>query len=218
MTEFAPFISSLWNSIEKYPQAQWKTALSYGQLRSKEWLIEKANTTYQDKSFSTAFLIGGWYGLLPALWKQQSFCPIKKFRNIDSDESCLEISESVNKRWVIDDWQFKATTADALHIDYTSTQLSVLKHNGERITLYETPDLIINTCCEHFSDLNAWLDRIPEGTNIILQSNNFSSEPQHVSCSTSLENFLSKTKLSTVYYSGELPLNEYNRYLIIGIK
>lgn len=218
MSDFAPFISSLWNSIEKYPDAKWKSALSYGQLHSKEWLIEKANGVFQDKAFNTAFVIGGWYGLLPALWRQKQVCPIKKFRSIDIDETCRDISESVNKKWVIDDWQFKAATADALALNYFEPKLNVLKNNGEAVTLYEAPDLIINTCCEHFENLNSWLDQIPKDIPLILQSNNLRSDPQHVACHDSLKAFQHSLNLATVLYAGDLKLDDYTRYMVIGHK
>ncbi len=216
MTEFAPFLSSLWNSIEAYPQAQWKTALSYGQLRSKEWLIENANSVFAKQTFPTAFVIGGWYGVLPALWKQQQFCPIEKFRSIDKDFSCRAISESLNKKWVIDDWQFKATTADALILDYNQPQLTVHKANGESVTLHEAPDLVINTCCEHFLNLDEWLRRVPAGVPLILQSNNLKDDAQHVGCHSSLDAFLDACQLKNVLYAGELPLDTYSRYMVIG--
>lgn len=216
--ELAPFITSLWTSIEKFPNAQWKTALSYGQLQSKEWLITEANRVYSDRKFTTAFVIGGWYGLLPALWKQSDFCPVKNFRSIDRDETCAAISESINKKWVIADWQFKATTADAFALDYQKTPMTVFKQNGEKVTLIETPDLIINTSCEHFPDISLWLERIPAGTDLILQSNNFSHDPQHVNCAKSLKDFLSQVSLNTVHSASELPLANYTRYMVIGKK
>lgn len=214
----APFISSLWNAIEAFPDAHWKSALSQGQLNSKEWLIEKANDVFKNKTFCTAFVIGGWYGLLPALWKQSAFCPVHKFRSVDIDNNCWKIAEAVNKKWVIDDWQFKATTADALLLDYKNPKITVTKNGGDTLTLHESPDLIINTCCEHFSNLSQWLNKIPQGTPLILQSNNFTSDPQHVFTHDSLQEFEQSTSLSQVLYSGELQLDHYTRYMIIGIK
>lgn len=216
MTELAPLFSSLWTSIETFPEAEWKTALSYGQLRSKEWLIEKAHETFKDRTFSTAFVIGGWYGVLPALWKQHAACPVKKFRSIDRDESCRNIAETINKKWVIDDWQFKATTADALTVNYHHPELVVVKSSGETEILRDVPNLIINTCCEHFADLKAWLERVPEGVPLILQSNNLRDDSQHVGCHFSLDEFKAACGLSTVLFAQELPLDRYSRYMIMG--
>lgn len=216
MVEFAPFLSSLWNSIESYPQAQWKTALSYGQLRSKEWLIDNAHEAFKDKTFATAFVIGGWYGVLPALWKQHPACPVHKFRSIDLDSHCQPIAENLNKKWVIDDWQFKATTADALTLNYRNPEIQVQRSSGETVTLYDAPDLVINTCCEHFVNLHAWLERLPPGLPLILQSNNYQQDQQHVGCHSSLAAFQDACGLSTVIYAGELPLEKYSRYMIMG--
>lgn len=216
MTAFAPFLSSLWNSIEAYPQAQWRSALSYGQLKSKEWLIENAHSTFPNTAFPTAFVIGGWYGVLPALWKQHPQCPVQKFRSIDIDDSCRSIAESVNKKWVMDDWQFKATTADALAINYRQPQITVQKANGDTLTLTDRPSLIINTCCEHFSNLEQWLSLVPSEIPLILQSNNFRDDQQHIGCHSSLAAFEKAAGLKKVLFAGELELEKYSRYMLMG--
>lgn len=218
MAETSALLSSLWTSIERFPSARWPSALSQGQLGSKDWLIEKANRVFAGQSFDTAFVIGGWYGLLPALWKTHAECPVHKFRSIDSDESCAEIAETINKRWVIADWQFKATTADAYFIDYNHPELHYRKSSGEIITLHEKPELIINTCCEHLINMSEWLNKVPEGIPLILQSNNLKTDPQHVNCHNSLIEFQNSVNLKDVLYAGELKLENYTRFMVIGYK
>ena len=50
-------------------------------------------------------------------------------------------------------------------------------------------DLIVNTSCEHIADLRGWLDLLPKGTNVLLQSNDYFSEPTHINCVESVEAF-----------------------------
>jgi hypothetical protein len=216
MNPLSPLLSSVWQSIEKYPDARWKDALSLGQLASKEWLIDVANETYKEKTFKTAFVIGGWYGLLPALWKQFPRCPIQNFRSIDKDEHCAPVAESINRKWVIDDWQFKAITTDALNIDYQNPKLQLKKQNGEIVLAFDKPDIIVNTSCEHFSHLSKWTSLLPGGTEVILQSNNYFQDPEHINCSTSIDSFINTLNLTTIRFSGELTLPEYTRYMVIG--
>ena len=43
-------------------------------------------------------------------------------------------------------------------------------------------DLVVNTSCEHIADLRGWLDLLPKGTSVLLQSNDYFSEPTHINC------------------------------------
>ena len=50
-----------------------------------------------------------------------------------------------------------------------------------------SPDLVINTSCEHLPDVRGWLDRLPAGMPVVLQSNDYFAEPEHTNCVASLE-------------------------------
>ena len=62
-----------------------------------------------------------------------------------------------------------------------------------------------------------WLNNIPEGAKIILQSNNYSELEEHVNCSETLDEFVKKSKLN-VEVAKELELTKYKRFMIIGTK
>ena len=57
---------------------------------------------------------------------------------------------------------------------------------------------------------------LPAGTAVLLQSNNYFSEPGHVSCMHSLAQFAAAAQLAEVLYSGELPAKNYTRFMLIG--
>ena len=78
------------------------------------------------------------------------------------------------------------------------------------------PDLIVNTSCEHVGDVRGWLDRLPAGTAVLLQSNDYFAEPEHVNCMTSLSAFEAAARLKNVLYAGELTLKKYTRFMLIG--
>ncbi|MBY0314328.1 MAG: hypothetical protein K2Q26_02330 [Bdellovibrionales bacterium] len=210
-------VPDLWRTVRAHPQADWDDALSSGQIESKMWLIHTADSILP-REISCAFICAGWYGLLAALWKQRSSCPVKKFRSFDKDPSCAPIADSLHRFWVKQDWQFKAATADILSLDYSGTHYVVTKANGDQQSMFDRPDLVINTSCEHLFEFREWFDKIPKGTWVILQNNDYVEGAGHLNCVTSQENFLAQAPLSKVHFIGTLPLEKYQRFMLIGNK
>ena len=77
-------------------------------------------------------------------------------------------------------------------------------------------DLIVNTSCEHIADLRGWLGLLPKGANVLLQSNDYFSEPTHINCVESAAAFERLAGLASLSYSGTLPMKNYNRFMLIG--
>ena len=79
---------------------------------------------------------------------------------------------------------------------------------------------IVNTSCEHFSkeDFNKWYLSIPDGCLIILQSNNYKVIEEHVNCVSSLNEFKTHVTFDELVFEGELKLEKYIRYMLIGYK
>jgi hypothetical protein len=140
-----------------------------------------------------------------------------KIRSFDIDPMCYKVADTMNKPWVIDGWQFKASTLDIHNISYP-TEYTTYRYNGTSQTLSESPDTIINTSCEHINNFDIWYNNIPDGKLVILQTNNFLEVEGHINCSTSLEEFAKQTPMTQIFYQGELPLEKYTRYMRIGIK
>ena len=78
------------------------------------------------------------------------------------------------------------------------------------------PDLVVNTSCEHIADLRGWLALLPAGTPVLLQSNDYFSEPTHISCVASRADFEAMAGLRDLRFSGELPQRNYTRFMLIG--
>jgi hypothetical protein len=210
-------IPDLWKTISRFPKADWNDALSSGQIQSKMWLIETAEQELPH-SFSCAFICAGWYGLLAGLWKQRPQCPLKKIRSFDIDPECTMIADHLHKLLVMNDWEFKASTHDILNLNYTTAHYTTFKSNGESQALVDSPDLIINTSCEHLPDFQQWLALIPKNTWIILQNNNFFQGEGHVNCSNSEDDFANMAQLSNLKFKGTLDLKHYKRFMLIGQK
>jgi len=215
--EKSPFISDIRKSIQKFPQANWADAFSFGQIQSKVWLIEEWSKLKLPLP-KMSFILGGWYGLLAALAEARNQALSEKYRSFDVDAECTLIADSINKTLLLNDWKFKATTEDMHKINYHGHDYHTLKSDGSEVRLIESPDLIINTSCEHIGHFSEWYATIPDGTTLILQSNDFFDEATHINCSKNLQEFQSQCKMSKVLFAGEKEFPLYKRFMLIGIK
>ena len=107
--------------------------------------------------------------------------------------------------------RFKAVTGDMYDIDYRT-----LKYADGGKTLRATPGAVINCSCEHLDRFGDWFARIPDGTLLAMQSNDFFSVPVHVNCVPSLAAFKEQAPLGELLYEGELKLKRYTRFMLIG--
>jgi hypothetical protein len=207
-------IPQLKRTLDNFPYSEvpMQDAFSLGQLKSKLWLIENL-----PDNLGTVFICAGWYGTLAALIFEQARSKFDKIRSFDVDESCAIVADTMNRPYVMDGWQFKASTLDILEMDFPTTHITY-RANGTSLELTEMPDTIINTSCEHIENFKDWYEKIPTGKLVILQSNDFYEIEEHVNCVNSVEEFKESAPMSTLLYSGELELEKYSRYMLIGRK
>ena len=78
------------------------------------------------------------------------------------------------------------------------------------------PDTIINTSCEHIEQFTKWFTTIPKNKLVVLQTNNYFELPEHVNCVKDINEFKQQAPLSNIIYEGELELEKYTRYMLIG--
>lgn len=208
------FLNDLRNTVEHY-DIDFSDALSWGQLKSKRWLIQMLQE--YDINLGTVFLCGGWWATL-ARMMLDSDLKIEKIRSFDIDNTCAVIAESVNKTYVKDEWKFKASTLDIHHLRYEGYPYTTYRADKSEVELVDTADTIINTSCEHIEDFYNWFSVIPNNKLIVLQSNDFKEIDEHVNCSDDLESFSAITPMSKILYEGELFLPEYTRFMKIGYK
>lgn len=185
--------------MQIFPQARWQEAFSRGQLQSKLWAIHETQKILPP--ISQAVICAGWYGQLAALWKTQTHCKVHHFISVDRESFCTQVAQ-VLQQTLAAKGEFNAVTADILKMDYSSQ------------------DLIINTSCEHlsFDEWEYWWQLIPKGTWMLLQSNNFFEDPEHVRCVDSLDDFIKQAPLAEIFYRGKLQLSKYTRFMLIGKK
>lgn len=199
--------------------ADFTDALSWGQLKSKRWLVTELEKTGME--LRTVFVVGGWYGTLSSMLFNSNMV-IHYIRSFDIDEKCQPIADAVNNSYVQNDWQFKAITDDMFNINYDAHTWSCwsVKNNRNSFPITDRPNTIINTSCEHIQNFQKWYNLIPKGKLVVLQNNNYKSIdiPEHVNCVNSLEDFAEQTPMKEVLYEGVLKLNKYKRYMRIGIR
>ena len=198
--------------------------LTWGQLKSKRWIIEELeNITEKHKiNLGLIFICAGWYGSLAAMLFN-SKCNINKIRSFDIDPVCLEIADTINRKQEINNWQFKAITKDIFDINYAKETWTTWSRANNRMSreFVETPNTVINTSCEHIDKFYDWYHKIPKGTLVCLQSNDYFDVPKetgHVNCCNNLIEFQAQTPMSECLYEGVLDLKKYNRFMRIGIR
>ena len=165
-----------------------------GQIRSKEWLIERLTPLVPDSQVSID-IFGGWNGVLASMLFQSDI-DVDTICSIDIDPSCESVAKEVNRIEFVEG-RFKAITADMC-------------------AMPSLADIVINTSCEHITQeqYDQWLSKIAGDSMIVLQSNNYQIE-EHIHIANSLEEFKEQCGVNVVW-SGELELPLYNRYMIIG--
>ena len=207
-------VSQMKRTLHKFPETEnaMVDAFSLGQLKSKLWLIDNL-----PDNLGVVFICAGWYGTLASLMFERTRNKFEKIRSFDIDKSCADVADTMNRPWVMDGWQFKASTLDIHSMQYPCKHVTY-RANGTSLELTEMPDTIINTSCEHIYNFTEWFDKIPAGTTVILQSNDFFDVDEHVNCSVDLNDFDKMTPMQETFFLDELSLPLYSRFMKIGRK
>lgn len=193
------------------------SAFSDFQLESKNWLVKEL-MRWTLSPVNTIFVLGGWVGVLPLLLFENGVFPDAKILSFDMDPACADIAETVCRPWVMQDWRFKASTANILDLNYHNTTFTTARRDGSLVSLSATPSLVINTICEHLPHFSKWLEMIPPGLPLVLQSNNMKDEPDHVNCVETLDEFIQQVQPFDITFAGELENGDRKRFLIIGTR
>jgi hypothetical protein len=189
---------------------------SRGQMMSKFWMIDELKKV--SDSFDTVIQYGGWYATLYQFLKNEF--NINTYRNIELDPLAASIADTFNYAELADNWKFKSVVSDVNSLYWRKKQLDlqykILTHDGKLVTEIRSPDLIINTSCEHMDE--TWFQNLPDGQLVCLQTNDYFSNEQHINCVNNTQEAIEKYPMSEVYFSGEIATFLYNRFMIIGKK
>jgi len=183
-------------------------AFSSSQIASKAWLAERLESATEQLeppvSGFRIWIYGGWYGITNLMLRARGVVPISYVRSIDQDPDCEQIADRINKFWEIQQWQFKAQTADVDHVTFQM----------------DPPHMIINTSTEHMKS-KQWFDNITTGTIVVLQGSDLPHD-DHVAVYNSLEEFCDAFPVKTELYRGAIefnyPTHSFRRWMVIGLK
>jgi hypothetical protein len=189
-------VGGLARVIARHPDAEIANAFNHKQVACKMWARDRLLAS-QGGRYGRIAIVGGWYGVLAAMLLEDERFDIAAIDSIDIDPSVAAVAETLNGDA---DGRFRAVTADMYALDYAGLGA----------------DLVVNTSCEHIADLRGWLDRLPRGTNVLLQSNDYFSEPSHINCVETVEAFERLAGLAELTFSGALPQKKYTRFMLIG--
>ncbi len=200
-----PFIRDIRDTVLAYPDSALGVALNKKQTACKKWLVEELYTTC-GSDFGTVHIQAGWFGLLGAMLLADTRLNIGRLTVIDADPSCEVVARSLNATHV-KTGRFAFRCADIYDLDYAAPPEGL-----------GVPDLLINTSCEHLDRFEQWLSRLPDGQQVALQSNNYWAIPEHVNSVEDLDAFARQANLREVLFAGELGLEKYTRFMLIGRK
>ena len=189
-------VAGLARVIAKHPHAEVGVAFNRKQLACKMWARDSLLASLGG-NFRRVWILGGWYGVLAAVLLDDPRFEIETIDSIDIDPAVEDVG-----RTLVGDVgdHFRALTNDMYALDYAAGR----------------PDLVINTSCEHIIDVKAWLQLLPRSTAVLLQSNDYVSEPTHINCMSSLAEFAGEAGLTELVFSGELQMKNYTRFMLIG--
>lgn len=189
---------------------------SRGQMMSKFWMIDELKKV--SDSFDTVVHYGGWYATVYQFLKNEF--NINTYRNIELDPLAAGISDAFNYAELSDGWKFKSVVSDVNVLYWrkknSELQYKIKTHDGKLIAEIRSPDLIINTSCEHMDE--TWFQNLPDDQLVCLQTNDYFSNEQHINCVNNIEEAIEKYPMREVYFSGELDTQLYKRFMIIGKK
>ena len=203
------FITDIRNTALKFPMSSLGNALNRRQTASKLWLLDSLHET-QGGILGSVHILGGWYGVLASLMIHDDRFNIEHITSFDIDPSCAPIAVSLNATGV-EHGLFSTHSANILDLHYGLERVAI---NGREIG--NRPDLVINTSCEHLVNFSAWFEALPKNTLLVLQSNDYFSEPEHINCQPDLIAFQEQAPMRDLLFAGELEFDKYTRFMLIG--
>ena len=197
-----------------FPGVNWIDAVSQGQLRSKLWLTDLMADL--DPHYGTAWVMGGWVGMLPLLLLSAHPERFDRIVTIDIDEEACRAADMLLRAHVQDGLRFAAIPGDAMTVDYRAPSLTRVTAEGERHAFRIACRTVINTSWEHFEDPEAWLALIPKDKLVVIQANTNPDAEGHVSCPTGLDELCARTPFARRLMADALPFGAHARLMTAG--
>lgn len=203
-----------------YDSVALQDAFSRGQVQSKIWLVNELSKIKKD--FSCIYVLAGWFGQIRHF--MDSACiEYEKMRIIDIDPTACKVSDQIFNVDAIEKYKVKSVELDLTDMSWlfrTGGQYEIKNYNNNSLINEKSiPDLVINTSAEHFHEdwYHKFVNR-PQTTDplFVIQSNNLHGIPDHINSIHSISEMKKKFPMSRIEFEGELQLQGYKRYMLIG--
>jgi len=183
----------------KYDVYQVIQSISPNQIKCKLWLVEELSKLPVE--FPNIQLYGGWYGFPLIDFLLEEF-NINLIQNIDLDEEAIAIYNM-----------------HVLRRNLKNKLVGKITDASNRTRYDKSIDLVINTSSEHMPDLPVLIKdkKYKKECIFALQSNNMFHHSDHINCVNNVQELIKKSGLRKILYSGTLNLDEYERYMVIGL-
>lgn len=172
------------------------------QLSAKAWLVNELVALRSElNEYNNLYIFGGWYGVLANMLHDATELGIEHLYSTDIDPACEALANSLN----YSNNNVYAVTSDMAEFTYP------WEH---------PPTIVVNTSSEHVEQgvYDTWYDKIPRGTIIVVQSNNYYDCAEHVRCCKNLREFQNMNHVIEPIYCDELENPQYTRYMAIWRK
>jgi hypothetical protein len=183
----------------KYDVYQVIQSISPNQIKCKLWLVEELSRLPVE--FPNIQLYGGWYGFPLIDFLLEEF-DINLIQNIDLDEEAIAIYNM-----------------HVLRRNLKTKLVGKITDASNRTRYDKFIDLVINTSSEHMPDLPVLIKdkKYKKECVFALQSNNMFHHSDHINCVNNVQELIKKSGLRKILYSGTLDIDEYERYMVIGL-
>ncbi len=132
----------------------------------------------------------------------------------DKDQVIEKISEDVRTGMFKDKEAVFEKISEDLRAEMFKNKDSIFENYGWR--RLDKFNMVINTSCEHMN--NDWFDNLPDGTLVVLQTNDYFENKQHSNCCNNLADAKDKYPMQSYFYEGKIDTRLYNRFMLIGVK
>lgn len=194
-------------------------AFSRGQVQSKIWLVNELSKIKTD--FNNIIILAGWYGQLIKYFSKINY---QQIRIVDIDKQACLASDDIFNLNLLENYKVKAVNQDInnLVLNKNGYELLIENFKNTEAKIFSQkflPDLIINTSAEHTTD--SWYNsirfkEINSNPIVVIQSNNLFDIEDHVNCVHSVDHMKKKFPMKEILYEGEIQLQGYKRFMLIG--
>lgn len=212
-----------------YDMNQLADAFSRGQVKSKIWMVSELAKIQKD--FDMIHVHAGWFGQ-SRLYFDAASINYNKIRILETDSTAAEVSDYIFNLDLIQDYRIKSAearlplrnddeeTKDMKWVTRTGIEYIVKNYKNKTEYIEKTmPNLVINTSAEHMSSVwyHKFINRPMETDPLfIIQTNNLFDIPEHQLCVHSIDHMLKKFPMERIEFAGELQLQGYKRFMLIG--